>query len=183
MVYLNPEGHNWGPKNVDGYGISTFAFGIVYTIIFYAACLYLWLHRSHPSVKMRNIGLSLAGVLTIHVYLFMVFAVYYLNGLFPCNVEFWSMSMYLPLGIGLYQASNQDLLIVSREQIQLIRSEVPYNPLPPGYGKGFAGPRYWSWRVKLWWQRAARQNKYEVFVFFGMLAQVCDLAQLAPKFL
>lgn len=183
MVYLNPEGHNWGPKNVDGYGISTFAFGIVYTIIFYAACLYLWLHRNHPSVKMRNIGLSLAGVLTIHVYLFMVFAVYYLNGLFPCNVEFWSMSMYLPLGIGLYQASNQDLLIVSREQIQLIRSEVPYNPLPPGYGKGFAGPRYWSWRVKLWWQRAARQNKYEVFVFFGMLAQVCDLAQLAPKFL
>jgi hypothetical protein len=174
MPYLNPGGHNWGPKNDDGYGISTFAFGIVYTLVFYVTCLYLWLNRNHAAVKMRNIALSLTAVLILHVYLFMVFAVYYLNGLFPCNVEFWSMSIYLPLGIALFQASNQDLLIVSRGQIQLLRTDEPYNPLPPGHGQGLGGPRYWFWRFKLWWQRAAKQNKYEVFIFVGMAVQVSN---------
>jgi len=176
MRYLNPEGHNWGPKNVDGYGISSFAFGVVYTIVFYATCLYLWLHRKHPSVKMRNIALSLAAVLTLHVYLFMVFTAYYLNGDFPCNVEFWSMSMYLPFGIALFQASNQNLLIVSREQIQLLHAEEPYNPLPPGYGQGLGGARYWFWRFKLWRQRAVKQNKYEAFILVGMVVQVSSSA-------
>lgn len=94
MVYLNPEGHNWGPSmNLDGYGISLITFAAVYSTLFYAACAFLWFHRNHPVIKMRNISLALVSILILHVYLFMVLMVYPMNGVFPCSVEFWIMSM------------------------------------------------------------------------------------------
>lgn len=170
--YLNPGGHNWGPENLDGYGISQIVIAVLYSIVFYAACAFLWIHRNNAVVKMRKINLALISILILHVYLFMVFMVYPLNGGFPCSVEFWIMSIYLPIGIGLFQAQNQQLLIVSREQSVLLHTEDHYKPLYSGQGKGIGGPRYWLWRFKLWWQGTSKQGKYEGFVFAGALVQV-----------
>ena len=83
---------------------------------------------------------------------------------------------YLPIGIGLFQAQNQQLLIVSREQSLLLRKEEHYKPLYPAQGKGLGGPRYWLWRLKLWWQGTSTQGKYEGFVLIGMTVQVSDEA-------
>ena len=93
--YLNPGGHNWGRENFDGYGISQLVFAIVYSIVFYSLCAYVWTYRNHPAIKMRKIGLALISVLMLHVYLLIVFMVYVLNGAFPCGVEFWVMSMWV----------------------------------------------------------------------------------------
>jgi len=94
MVYLNPGGHNWAPgMNLDGFGISEIVFAVVYSFLFYAACAFVWFHRNHPVIKMRNISLALISVLVLHVYLFMVIMVYPMNGTFPCGVEYWIMSM------------------------------------------------------------------------------------------
>ena len=172
--YFNPGGHNWGSENLDGYGISQIAFIVTYTICLYTACAYLWFFRHHPVIKMRKIGLAIVSILILHVYLFMVFMVYPLNGAFPCSVEFWLMSIYLPLGIGLFQVQNQQLLIVSREQDQLLRNEHFYKPLYPRAGFKLCGPKYWIWRLKLWWQGIATQSKYEWFVVVGMTVQVSD---------
>ena len=176
--YFNPGGHNWGSENLDGYGISQIAFIVTYTICLYTACAYLWFFRHHPVIKMRKIGLAIVSILILHVYLFMVFMVYPLNGAFPCSVEFWLMSIYLPLGIGLFQVQNQQLLIVSREQDQLLRNEQFYKPLYPRAGFKLCGPKYWIWRLKLWWQGIATQSKYEGFVVVGMTFQVsgCSLS-------
>ena len=176
--YLNPGGHNWGPENLDGYGISQIAFIGTYTIFLYTACAYLWFRRHHPVIKMRKTGLAILSILILHVYMIMVFMVYPLNGAFPCSAEFWIMSMYLPLGIGLFQAQNQQLLIVSREQDQLLRNEHSYKPLYPRAGFKVCGPKYWLWRYKLWWQGVATQSKYEGFVVVGMIAQVSGCIQL-----
>ena len=177
--YLNPGGHNWGPENLDGYGISQIAFIGTYTIFLYTACAYLWFRRKHPVIKMRKIGLAVLSILILHVYMIMVFMVYPLNGAFPCSAEFWIMSMYLPLGIGLFQAQNQQLLIVSREQDQLLRNEHSYKPLYPRAGFKLCGPKYWLWRYKLWWQGVATQSKYEGFVVVGMIAQVSEWIRLS----
>ncbi len=170
--YLNPGGHNWGTENLDGYGISQIVVMVTYTIFLYTACAYLWFRRHHPIIKMRKIGLALLSILILHVYMFMVFMVYPLNGAFPCSVEFWIMSIYLPLGIGLFQAQNQQLLIVSREQDQLLRNEQLYKPLYPRAGFKLCGPKYWLWRLKLWWRGITTQSKYEGFVVVGMIVQV-----------
>lgn len=171
--YLNPLGHNWGAENLDGYGISYIVVAVTYSIFFYAACFYLWLQRNHPVVRMRKINLALLSILILHVYLFMALIVYPLNGAFPCNVEFWSMSMYLPIGIGLFQAQNQQLLIVSREQNMLVHRHEMWKELPGSRGGGIGGPKYWMYRFKIWWRRSSQQGKYEAFVFVGIIVQVC----------
>ncbi|KAL8949095.1 MAG: hypothetical protein Q9222_004766 [Ikaeria aurantiellina] len=172
MVYLNPGGFNFGPQNLDGYGISNVAFAVAYTICLLAGCIYLWSQRHHPVVKMRKVGLMLMSVLVIHVFCFMVFTVYVMNGAWPCSVEFWAMNLYLPIGIGLWQAQNQQLVIVSRQQTEMIASNNTYKPLLPKRGHGIGTPKYWIWRFKIWYQCISTQGKYEGFVFIGIVVQV-----------
>jgi hypothetical protein len=94
MVYLNPDGHNWGPSmNLDGWGITLIGFAIAYSILFYTACAFVFHHRKYPVMRMRNISLAVVSLLVLHVYLFMVIMVYPMNGVFPCGVEYWIMSM------------------------------------------------------------------------------------------
>lgn len=172
MPYLNPGGFNFGPANWDGFGISQIVFAVVYTAGLYAACIYLWIQRHHPVVRMRKVGLMLLSILVVHVFLFMVLTVYAMNGAWPCSVEFWSMNLYLPIGIGLWQAQNQQLLLVSRQQTQFISSNDTYKPLLPASGRGFGTFRYWIWRLKLWYQNTSHQGKYEGFVLIGIAIQV-----------
>lgn len=170
--YLNPGGFNFGAENLDGYGISNIVVAVTYSICFYAACIFLWLYRRHPVVKMRNVPLLLLSLLVLHVFLFMVFMVYTLNGAFPCQVEFWCMNIYLPIGIGLFQAQNQQLLIVSRQQSRLIVTNEQYKPLLPKTTRGIGGPRYWLFRLKRWWRGINEESKYQGFIFIGFVVQV-----------
>ena len=171
MVYLNPGGHNWGPENYDGYGMSMVAVAVVYSVFFYLACFYLWVHRHHVVLRMRKINLAILSILILHVYLFMIFMAYWLNGSYPCGVEFWCMSIYLPIGIGLFQAQNQQLLLISQGQTQLCTTDIAYKPLLPRKDD-ISTPRYWIARFKAWWDGSSKQGKYESFVFLGIGIQV-----------
>lgn len=169
MGYLSAHGHDWSDKyNYDGLGISYLVFAVVYSIIFYTMCGIVWYYRKHPIIRMRNIGLALSSLLILHVYLFLIFLAYPLNGHYPCNFEFWIMSIYLPIGIGLFQAQNQQLLMVSRGQNKLIVTDELYKPLAP---KG-RGVETWTFRLKQWWQGFSEQGKYEGFVAVGIIVQV-----------
>lgn len=76
--------------------------------------------------------------------------------------------------MGLFQAQNQQLLIVSREQKSLLEDQNQYKPLYKGKGKGIGGPRYIFWRLKLWWQTVSAQHRYEGVVAVGIFVQVSD---------
>lgn len=169
--YLNPGGFNFGGRNLDGYGISQIVVGVSYSLFFYASCIFLWLYRHHPMVRKRNVPLLLLSLLTLHVFNFMVLVVYTLNGAFPCQVEFWCMSLYLPIGIGLFQAQNQQLLVVSEGQSQLLQMEEPFRRLPPKR-IGLGSPRYWRYRFKLWWEGVGKAGRYQSYVFVGIIVQV-----------
>ncbi|KAL8628665.1 hypothetical protein Q9189_005613 [Teloschistes chrysophthalmus] len=94
-----------------------------------------------------------------------------MNGAWPCSVEFWSMNLYLPLGIGLWQIQNQQLLLVSRQQTQFINANDTYKPLLPASGRGLGTFRYWSLRFRLWYRSTSQQGKYEGLVLVGMAIQ------------
>lgn len=53
------------------------------------------------------------------------------------------MKLYLPIGIGLFQTQDQQLLIVSDGQAELVNSDELYKPLLPKGGRGIVGLGYW----------------------------------------
>lgn len=171
LRYLNPGGYNFGPQNFDGYGISYIVIAITYSLLFYAACIFLWTSRNHPTVRKRNVPLLLLSLLTLHVYVFIVLIIYVLNGAFPCQIEFWCMSLYLPIGIGLFQAQNQQLLLVSQGQGQLLVLEESFKRLP--YKRqGLGRYRYWLCRFKSWWAGISKAGHYQSYVLVGIIVQV-----------
>ena len=172
MQYASPYGWFKGHLVDDGYGASLLIFIVLYTLGFFAACTYLWYQRHHPVIRMRKIGIALMSIIMLHVYLFLVFVYYSFKGPYPCGLEFWIMSIYLPIGIGLFQVQNQQLLVVSEGQNQLIHLDEPYRPLAGERAHGIGTFRYWMFRFKLWWTGTSKQGKYEAFVFAGMVVQV-----------
>ena len=173
--YLNPGGFDFGPENFDGYGISNVVVGVNYSVIFYSACVFLWLYCHHPVVRMRNVPLLPLSLLVLHVFLFMAFIVYTLNGAWPRQVEYWCKNLYLLIGIGLFQAQNQQLLIVSDGQAELVNSDELYKPLLPKGGRCIGGPGYWLFQVKVCWKGVSKQCRYECFVLIGIFVQVGTL--------
>lgn len=169
MGALNPNGHDWAMKyNLDGYGIGYIVFTILYTLAFFAGCGAVWYHRNHPVVRMRKISLAIISLLMLHTYLVIILLLYPWNGYWPCAAEFWVMSIYLPIGIGLFQAQNQQLLLISRGQNELMLEGELYKPLAPKAD--------WRKRVtfhaRRWWESLGKQGKYEAFVAIGITLQV-----------
>lgn len=172
MVYANPSGFDFGPENWDGYGISMIVFTLIFTTLLFSACFFLFMYRNHPVVKMRNVPLMLSSVIVLHVFFGMSFVVYTLNGRWPCQVEFWCMNLYFPIGIGLFQAQNQQLLIVSQGQAQLAAQDKFYKPIPAPRGQGVGSVRYWIFRLKFWWNRIGKHERYLALVYVGIVVQV-----------
>ena len=82
------------------------------------------------------------------------------------------MSIYLPIGIGLFQAQNQQLLLVSRQQAELVVREKMYKLLPARPKGSVGGPGYYMYRLKIWWRDVNQQRKYEAYILIGMIIQV-----------
>ncbi|KAI9886703.1 MAG: Vacuolar protein sorting-associated protein 5 [Watsoniomyces obsoletus] len=106
--------------NFDGAGKAYIAITVIWTIFLFGGLIALILLRNLTFIRIRNVTLATASVLTIHVYLVLVLIYYVLNGLYPCNFEYWIMSIYLPFGIALFQAQNVRLLDMSGLQRRLM---------------------------------------------------------------
>ena len=181
MVYMNPNGFDLSPNpNLDGWGISHVVVGTLYTLALWAACFYVWVNREHPMLRMRNVPLMLLAINCLHFYLYILFVIYAMNGAFSCQWEFWWMSIYLPIGIGLFQAQNQQLLLVSRQQAQLMVRDDMYKPLPSRPRGSIGGPKYYVYRLKIWWRDVNQQRKYEAYILIGMVFQVRYLTMICP---
>ncbi|KAL8687343.1 MAG: hypothetical protein Q9218_006458 [Villophora microphyllina] len=166
MPFLNPGGHNFIGYNHDGWGIVQLVFAVFFSILILVLSAVLWRHRNEPVIRMRKVPLSIAATLTLHVYTVIVLIVYPVNEHWPCGVEFWVMSIYLPIGIGLFQAQNQILLRTSRGQQHLLTQDI-YRPLPTGKT---VRQYYWN-AFKLWCQAAREGDYFEGFVAAGILLQ------------
>lgn len=167
MPFFNPNGHDWANNyNFDGWGTCLIVFAILYTFFLLGCSGLLWQWRNHAVIRMRKPGLAISAVLVLHVYVLIILLVYPWNGRFPCAAEFWIMSIYLPIGIGLFQASNQVLLLISRGQ-QVMLTQDTYRPLPSGKNR-----REYCWSAFMIWCRSAKQQDiFEGFLAAGMVLQ------------
>jgi len=107
--------------NWDDLGKFYAGFIILWTVLLYTGVGWLILNRHLAFIKIRNLPLAIAAVSFLHVYLVKILLAYTTNGHFSCGAEFWIMSIYLPFGIALFQASLVELRSVYDQQQKYLR--------------------------------------------------------------
>lgn len=101
---------------LDGLSWVYISIAVVWTIILSLGITFLISKRHQPFLRIRNVPLAVSAVATLHVYWILCMIAYVLQGYFPCGTEYWIMSVYLPLGIALFQACNTQLLHIANIQ-------------------------------------------------------------------
>ncbi|KAH6605540.1 regulator of g signaling superfamily, partial [Trichoderma cornu-damae] len=105
---------------LDGVGIWWICWAAGWTLLLLWGIGFLIHHRRMPMLKIRGIGLSICAILLLHLYWISVQLGYVLGPLYPGDTQYWIMGTYLPLGIGLFHASNTRFLHVAQRQKQYI---------------------------------------------------------------
>lgn len=157
----------------DQLGICYLTFAVLYTLLFFSACAIVWAHRSQPVIRMRKPMQMLGALVLLHMYLVICLLAYPLNDRFPCTAEYWIMAVYLPSGIGLYQASNQRLLITSRKQIDLSKGLFPVMKRHTRFLRLLVDLPG-KWRSIVW--------RYDFWVYTFLIVQVSTLLRTSKTF-
>lgn len=170
--YVNPNGHDNSEKaNVDSLSKLYIALTIVWTTLLAAGILFLLVNQNLPFLRIRNLSLGIAAVCTLHVYWVLAMLVYTMNGAWPCQVEYWIMSIYLPFGIALYQANSTVLQKVSILQDKIAKAK-------DLHVSGNSKPNIRGWRKSIAkWQGLNVTERAMYGIGLGMLAQVCDVSK------
>lgn len=152
--------------NMDSLGKLYVSIVIAWSSIVLMGATFLVSKRNLSFLRMRNIPLAVSAAATLHVYWILCIIAYVLNGYFPCAAEFWIMSIYLPLGIALFQACNIQLLYIADLQRQYTLTRTP------SFEKT-ATPKMARWRRYLFGFRAENKvRRTMTLIAFGMVVQV-----------
>lgn len=167
MWRTNPGGADGSRRiNLDSLGQLYISLVIIWTALLGAGIGFLIVNRNLPFLRLRNLALGIAAVCTLHVYWMLIMLAYTMNGTFPCSLEFWIMSIYLPFGIALYQANSTQLQHVAGLQRRFVNTESTYLEIRPNPNvKG-----YRQWIVK--WDRLNVTQRAIIGITFGMVLQV-----------
>lgn len=124
MPFASANGYDMSLNfNTDTLGMLYVGLAISWTICLLYGIYYLAANRKLPFLRMRDMTMCFFSVVMLHVYWCLCMIAYVLNGNLPCATEYWIMSVYLPFGIALYQASNTQLLHVACVQEQFTDKE------------------------------------------------------------
>lgn len=102
----------------DRIGWTYMVLFIIWNLALAAGMIFLWINRNLPSLRMRKIPLLLAGVFCLNIYAALCMVVYPVGAAFSCTLEFWVMSIWLPIGIALFHAANSQFLHLASRQKQ-----------------------------------------------------------------
>lgn len=126
-LYVSPDGLDGQKRlNFDSLGKFYVAVAIIWTSVVVCGSAFLLKNRDLPALRVRNTHLWTSAVFFLHAYWVICLIFYVLNGNYPCSVEFWIMSLWLPFGIALYQVNGMHLLHVVRLQTRFVRSRGSY---------------------------------------------------------
>ncbi|CUS10870.1 unnamed protein product [Tuber aestivum] len=104
-------------NNVGKIYIAVFA---LWTVVFLVGFTVFLIHRKSPFIRLKNVPLVCSALLLLHLQLSFDILLYPLNGSLPCGLEYWIMSICLPLGIALFQAQNMQLFSLFWGQKHLV---------------------------------------------------------------
>ena len=165
MAFADGYDMSTGPIKLDTLAKIYISIAVIWTAALIPGIVILLRNAQLPYLRIRNIPLVISSVCTLHVYLFLCYMVYMLKGNFPCSTEFWIMSIYLPLGIALYQAANTQLLHISalQKRFALTLDEEGESKRPRKRG--------WRYSMEVLMDYSPTQRTL-TFVAVGMLLQV-----------
>lgn len=171
--YVNPNGHDNSQKaNLDSLSRLYIALTVVWTALLAAGIVFLVVNRNLPFLRIRNLSLGIAAVCTLHVYWVLAMLVYTMNGAWPCQVEYWVMSIYLPFGIALYQANSTVL-----QKISILQDKF-YAKSQGLHVSVNSKPNIRGWRKSVAkWQGLNVTERAMYGIGLGMLAQVRDVSK------
>jgi hypothetical protein len=119
-----------GPPTFDSLAKFYISVAIIWTTALLIGSAFLIANRHEQCIRIRNLPLALSAVSCLHVYWILCMVAYSMAGKYPCAAEYWIMSIYLPLGIALFQANSMQLLSVFGIQEKLLlTAQQPYRPL------------------------------------------------------
>lgn len=180
MVYINPGGHNWGPIIFDDVAKAYVAIIALWTAFITSGVYGIWHNRKLPFIRMRNPFLLGCSVGALQIYLVMVFIVYPLNGTFTCSAEYWIMTLYLPIGIALFQLQNTVLLSRSLLQEDMVWTEHEHTATRARALRDKTGLAYLIERFK----QMTAFMKTRTLIVVGLVVQVTTLwsnAAISPR--
>lgn len=90
------EPPGFGTPRLDYIGRIYFAVFALWTFLFFAGLIALFKYRHLSFIKLKNVPLVFAALLLLHIQLTFDILAYPLNGVLPCGVEYWIMSLCLP---------------------------------------------------------------------------------------
>ncbi|GFP54450.1 hypothetical protein TASIC1_0004007400 [Trichoderma asperellum] len=123
---------------INGVGIWWICWTATWTVLLLWGMAFLIHHRQMSMLKIRGIWLSLSSILFLHLYWASVQLGYVFGPLYPGDMQYWIMGTYLPLGIGLFHASNTRFLHVAQRQKQFVdKADIPN--IPNSYKPSKAG--------------------------------------------
>ncbi|KAK5994778.1 hypothetical protein PT974_03161 [Cladobotryum mycophilum] len=111
-------------------GIWWICWASIWTAMLVAGMAFLIYKRNTPVLRIRGIGLSLGAVTLLHLYWISVQLGLTLGPKYPGDLQFWIMGTYLPIGIGLFHASNARFLHVAQKQKQFAERHFATSALP-----------------------------------------------------
>ncbi|KAK5073254.1 hypothetical protein LTR64_000334 [Lithohypha guttulata] len=165
MVFA--EGYTMVMKfTLDGLGWTYVGIATFWTIVLLTGIAFLVPKRNLPFLRIRNVPLAVSAVATLHVYWVLCMLAYVLQGFFPCGTEYWIMSIYLPLGIALFQACNTQLLYIANLQQRYVsdyqaEKKEPNTKNPRGWRR-YLAHHYVENRVK----------RTMIYIGYGMCIQL-----------
>ncbi|KAH6633852.1 hypothetical protein B0J18DRAFT_514 [Chaetomium sp. MPI-SDFR-AT-0129] len=105
----------------DAVGIWWLTFACVWTVLLACGMTFLYKKRDTPTLRLRSLSLTFAGVILLHLYWLSVQIAYTIGPLAPEVAEFWIMSIWYPFGIALFQAGNSQFLHIAKAQSRFAR--------------------------------------------------------------
>lgn len=166
MATNSTSGSQHGTAIFDSLAKFYAAIAILWTSALLAGAVFLIVNRHEHCVRIRNLRLALSSVSCLHVYWVLCMLVYSLKEVYPCDAEYWIMSIYFPLGIALFQANSMQLLSVCGVQEKLLyAAQRSHRPTVVFHSRS-GTQRY------LQWNKMSLLRRTELGIAVGMVIQV-----------
>ena len=156
-----------GTPTLDNLGIVYVVLNVFWTAVVLIGSAALWQFRRHECISKRHVGLTIAAVLCLQIYWSLNMIMYPLNGAYPCDLNYWIMSIYFPLGVALFQLQNVQLLSVSARQKDLRRQPFRRSDRLTVHHLQF-------WRYHVSWNQMTLLSK----IYFGISVSVVTQVSL-----
>ncbi|KAF2260534.1 hypothetical protein CC78DRAFT_547383 [Lojkania enalia] len=157
--------------NLDALGWVYIGISIGWTVIFSLGILSLHRYRQLPCLQIRRLSLVFLANFFLHAYAIACLLGYVVAPFAPCTAEYWIMSIWLPFGMAMLQASNSQFLHIACRQRMYAYTNTLKDPKPLKQNQAESPANRWK-RITQGIERADRIDRMMIFIAVGLIIQL-----------